>query len=137
LHACDDGVRADGTKDLVAVEDGYRESTDSWAMVLRDLKRRGLRAPVVAVGDGALGFWAAVGAVWPETREQRCWVQRLANVLDALPKRLQPKSKQALHAVMSAPTRADAVTGIEAFAAEYDAKYPKAVASPRRDRRSC
>lgn len=127
------GVRADGTKELIAVEDGYRESTDSWATVLRDLKRRGLRAPVVAVGDSALGFWAAVGAVWPETREQRCWVHRLANVLDKLPKRLQPKAKQALHAIMNAPTRADAEAGIEAFAAEYDAKYPKAVASLRRD----
>ena len=89
------GVRADGTKELVAVEDGYRESTDSWATVLRDLKRRGLRAPVVAVGDSALGFWAAVGAVWAETREQRCWVPRLATVLDKLPTRLQPKAKQA------------------------------------------
>jgi len=127
------GVRADGTKELIAVEDGYRESTDSWATVLRDLKRRGLRAPVVAVGDSALGFWAAVGAVWPETREQRCWVHRLANVLDKLPKRLQPKAKQALHAIMNAPTRAEAESGIEAFAAEYDAKYPKAVASLRRD----
>jgi transposase-like protein len=127
------GVRADGTKDLIAVEDGYRESTDSWATVLRDLKRRGLRAPVVAVGDSALGFWAAVGAVWPETREQRCWVHRLANVLDKLPKRLQPKAKQALHAIMNAPTRAEAEAGIAAFTAEYDAKYPKAVASLRRD----
>jgi transposase-like protein len=127
------GVRPDGTKELIAVEDGYRESTDSWATVLRDLKRRGLRAPVVAVGDSALGFWAAVGSVWPETREQRCWVHRLANVLDKLPKRLQPKAKQALHAIMNAPTRAEAETGIDAFAAEYDAKYPKAVASLRRD----
>jgi putative transposase len=127
------GVRADGTKELIAVEDGYRESTDSWATVLRDLKRRGLRAPVVAVGDSALGFWAAVGAVWPETREQRCWVHRLANVLDKLPKRLQPQAKHTLHAIMNAPTRAEAAAGIEAFAAEYDAKYPKAVASLRRD----
>jgi putative transposase len=127
------GVRADGTKELVAVEDGYRESADSWATVLRDLKRRGLRAPVVAVGDSALGFWAALGAVWSETREQRCWVHRLANVLDKLPKRLQPKAKQALHAIMEAPTRAEAEAGIEAFAADYDAKYPKAVASLRRD----
>jgi len=127
------GVRADGTKELIAVEDGYRESTDSWATVLRDLKRRGLRAPVVAVGDSALGFWAAVGAVWPETRAQRCWVHRLANVLDKLPKRLQSKAKQALHAIMNAPTRADAEAGIEAFAADYDAKYHKAVASLRRD----
>jgi putative transposase len=127
------GVRADGTKELIAVEDGYRESTESWATVLRDLKRRGLRAPAVAVGDSALGFWAAVGAVWPDTREQRCWVHRLVNVLDKLPKRLQPKAKQALHAIMNAPTRADAEAGIEAFVTEYDAKYPKAVASLRRD----
>jgi transposase-like protein len=127
------GVRADGTKELIAVEDGYRESTESWATVLRDLKRRGMRAPVVAIGDSALGFWAAVGAVWPDTREQRCWVHRLANVLDKLPKRLQPKAKQALHAVMNAPTRAEAESGIAAFAAEYGAKYPKAVASLRRD----
>jgi putative transposase len=127
------GVRADGTKELIAVEDGYRESADSWATVLRDLKRRGLRAPVVAVGDSALGFWAAVGAVWPETREQRCWVHRLANVLDKLPTRLQPKAKQALHAIMNAPTRAEAEAGINAFVAEYDAKYPKAIASLRRD----
>jgi transposase-like protein len=127
------GVRPDGTKELVAVEDGYRESTDSWATVLRDLKRRGLRAPVVAIGDSALGFWAAVGAVWAETREQRCWVHRLANVLDKLPKRLQPKAKQALHAIMNAPTRAEAEAGIATFVAEYDAKYPKAVASLRRD----
>jgi transposase-like protein len=127
------GVRPDGTKELLAVEDGYRESTDSWATVLRDLKRRGLRAPLVAVGDSALGFWAAVGAVWAETREQRCWVHRIANVLDKLPKRLQPKAKQALHAIMNAPTRAEAEAGIDAFAAEYDAKYPKAVSSLRRD----
>jgi transposase-like protein len=127
------GVRPDGTKELVAVEDGYRESTDSWATVLRDLKRRGLRAPVVAVGDSALGFWAAVGNVWSATREQRCWVHRLATVLDTLPKRLQPKAKQALHAIMEAPTRAEAEAGIDAFAVDYDAKYPKAVASLRRD----
>jgi putative transposase len=127
------GVQPDGTKELVAVEDGYRESTDSWSTVLRDLKRRGLRAPVVAVGDSALGFWAAVGAVWPETREQRCWVHRLANVLDKLPKRLQPKAKQALHAIRQAPTRTAAEAGIDVFAAEYDAKYPKAVTSLRRD----
>lgn len=127
------GVRPDGTKELLAVEDGYRESTESWATVLRDLKRRGLRAPLVAVGDSALGFWAAVGTVWSETREQRCWVHRIANVLDKLPKRLQPKAKQALHAIMQAPTRAEAEAGIDAFAAEYDAKYPKAVTSLRRD----
>jgi transposase-like protein len=95
----------------VAVEDGYREGTDSCATVLRDLKRRGLRAPVVAVGDSALGCWAA--DVWSETREERCWVHRLANVLDTLPKRLQPNAKQALHANMEAPTRKEAEAGIE------------------------
>ena len=127
------GVRPDGTKELLAVEDGYRESQESWASVLRDLKRRGMRAPVVAVGDGALGFWATVGQVWPETREQRCWVHRLANVLDKLPKRLQPKAKRALHEIMQADTRAQAVEGIERFEQDYRAKYPKAVASLRRD----
>lgn len=128
------GARADGTKEVIAVEDGYRESTESWLTLLRDLKQRGMRAPVVAVGDGALGFWKAVGEVWPETREQRCWVHRLANVLDKLPQRLQPKAKRALHEIMHAPTCADAETAMAAFATEYQAKYPKAVASLERDR---
>jgi putative transposase len=79
------GVRPDGTKEVVALEDGYRESAESWRTVLRDLKRRRLRAPVLAVGDGALRFWAAVRDVWPETAEQRCWGHRIANVLDKLP----------------------------------------------------
>ena len=102
--------------------------------MLRDLKRRGLRAPVVAVGDSALGFWAAVGAVWPDTREQRCWVHRLANVLDKLPKRLQPKAKQLRPGCDHG--RADARRGRgghRRFTAEDQAKYPKAVASLRRD----
>jgi len=127
------GARADGTKEVIAVEDGYRESTESWLSVLRDVKERGMAAPVVAVGDGALGFWKAVGEVWPETREQRCWVHRLANVLDKLPKRLQPKAKHALHEIMNAATRVEAEAGIDAFATEYRAKYPKAVASLERD----
>jgi len=127
------GARADGTKELLAVEDGYRESAESWSSVLRDLKARGLCAPVLAIGDGALGFWKAVREVWPETREQRCWVHRLANVLDKLPKRLQAKAKRALHEIMEAETRELAEEGIERFAREYEAKYPKAVASLRRD----
>ena len=127
------GVRPDGTKEVVALEDGYRESTESWQTVLRDLKRRGLRAPVLAVGDGALGFWAAVREVWPETAEQRCWVHRIANVLDKLPRRLQPRAKQALHEIMYAETRAAAEEEIARFIAEYDAKYPKAVASLTND----
>jgi len=121
------GVRPDGTKELIAVEDGYRESTESWLSLLRDLKGRGMKAPVVAVGDGAMGFWAAVRQVWHETREQRCWVHRLANVLDKLPQRLQAKAKEALHEILFAESRNDAEQAVAAFAAEYGAKYPKAV----------
>jgi len=123
------GARPDGAKEVIAVEDGFRESTESWASLLRDLKRRGMRAPVVAVGDGALGFWAAVRDVWPETREQRCWVHRLANVLDKLPKSLQPKAKEALREMMYAPSRKECGELKDAFVAEYGAKYPKATSS--------
>jgi transposase-like protein len=91
------GVRPDGTKEIVAIEDGYRESTESWLSLLRSLKARGMKAPVVAVGDGALGFWAAMRQVWPTTREQRCWFHKLGNVLDKLPKRLQSQGKRLLH----------------------------------------
>jgi len=127
------GVRPDGTKELVTVETGYRESTESWAGVLRDLRRRGMQAPVLAIGDGALGFWAAVRDVWPETLEQRDWVHRIGNVLDKLPKRLQAKAKEALREIINAPTRADAQAGIERFEEDYGVKYPKAIASLRRD----
>jgi transposase-like protein len=121
------GVRPDGTKEVVAIEDGYRESTESWATLLRDLKARGMRAPVVAVGDGALGFWAALGQVWPETKEQRCWFHKLGNILDKLPKRLQPQAKRLLHEVLYAPTRREAEKAVVRFSEEYKAKYPKAV----------
>lgn len=120
------GARPDGTKELIAVEDGYRESTESWAALLRDLKRRGMRAPVLAVGDGALGFWAAVRDVWPETRQQRDWCHKMANVLDRLPKGLQAKAKRALREVMYAETRAVAEKLIDRFATVYGPKYPKA-----------
>jgi transposase-like protein len=127
------GATAEGKKELLAVEDGYRESSESWSSVLRDLKRRGMKAPLLAIGDGALGFWKAVAAVWPKTREQMCWVHRLANVLDKLPKRLQAKAKRALHEIMNAESREEAEKGIEDFAEAYGAKYPKAVASLRRN----
>ncbi|HEX2165748.1 MAG TPA: IS256 family transposase [Longimicrobiales bacterium] len=127
------GARPDGTKELIAIEDGFRESTESWGGVLRDLKRRGMRAPELAIGDGALGFWAALRDVWPETREQRDWVHRIANVLDKLPKRLQPKAKAALQEIMKAESRASAEKDIGAFREEYGAKYPKAVATLTRD----
>src|ERR687893_420165 len=122
------GVREDGVKELLAVEDGYRESTESWAGVFRDLKRRGLNEPKLVVGDGALGTWAALRDVFPGARRQACWVHKIANVLDALPKRLQPEAKRLLHEIMEAPTRADARTGLERFREQFDAKYPKAVA---------
>jgi transposase-like protein len=127
------GVRPDGTKELIAVEDGYRESTESWSQLLRDLRLRGMRAPVLAIGDGALGFWAAVRDVWPEAEEQRCWVHRIRNVLDKLPKRLQAKAKELLHEILYAETREMAEEGIERFAKTYGAKYPRAVESLRKD----
>jgi putative transposase len=123
------GVRPDGTKEVIAIEDGYRESMESWLTVLRDLKARGMRAPALAIGDGALGFWAAIREVWPETREQRCWVHRIANVLDKLPTRLQPQAKRALHEMMYAENRANCEAAIQRFAQDYEAKYPKAVKS--------
>jgi putative transposase len=115
------GVRPDGTKELVALADGYRESTDSWAELLRSLRDRGLAAPVLATGDGALGFWAALRDVFPATREQRCWVHATANVLDALPKRLQPRAKTALQAIYSAESRARALEAVQSFATEFTA----------------
>jgi putative transposase len=123
------GARANGEKELLAVEDGYRESAESWKTLLRDLKRRGMTAPVVAVGDGALGFWAAAREVWPETREQACWCHKLGNVLDKLPQRLQPRAKRTLHEMMYAERRADCEAARACFEAEYQAKYPKAVES--------
>ena len=122
------GVRADGTKELVAVADGERESTESWAELLRDLRRRGMRAPVVAVGDGALGLWAALRDVFPATRQQRDWVHKLANVLNALPKAVQAGARKALAEIRDAPDREHAERAIEAFAADYGVKWPKAVA---------
>jgi putative transposase len=127
------GVREDGTKELLAVEDGYRESTESWAAVMRDLKQRGLNEPKLVIGDGALGTWAALRDVFPGARRQACWVHKIARVLDALPKRLQPTAKKQLHEMMEAPTRADARAGLERFREQFDAKYPKAVAKLDRD----
>ena len=122
------GVREDGTKELLAVEDGYRESTESWAGVLRDLKRRGLNCPKLVVGDGALGTWAALRDVFPEAGEQRCWVHKTANVLDCLPKRVQPRAKMMLHEIVEAPNRKEARLALETFREEFGAKYPKALA---------
>lgn len=121
------GVRLDGTKELVAIGDGLRESKASWLELLRDLKARGLEiGPRLAVGDGALGFWGALDEIYPETRRQRCWVHKTANVLNALPKSLQAKAKAQLHEIWMAPTRAEAVAAFDRFVQTYQAKYPKA-----------
>ena len=128
------GVRPDGTKELIAVEDGYRESKASWSELLRDLKRRGMQAPVLAIGDGALGFWAAVRDVWPETREQRDWCHKMANVLDKLPKRLQAKAKRMLREAMYAETKALAEEALDAFVAAFSPKHEKAVECLQKDR---
>jgi putative transposase len=122
------GVRADGTKELVAVADGERESTQSWAELLRDLRRRGMRAPILAVGDGALGLWAALRDVFPATRHQRDWVHKTANVLGCLPKAVQAGARKALAEIRDAPDRDHARRAIEAFARDYGVKWPKAVA---------
>ena len=127
------GVRTDGTKELVAIADGYRESTESWAELLRDCKRRGMRAPVLATGDGALGFWAAVRDVFPETRHQADWVHKAANVGDALPASVQAQAKRALREIWDAEDKGHAGRALDAFARDF-AKWPKAVAKLTRDR---
>ena len=122
------GVRADGRKELVALADGYRESTESWADLLRSCRRRGMAAPNLAVGDGALGFWAALREVFPDTREQRCWFHKQGNVLAALPKSAHPNAIKAMQEICNAEDIDHARTAITAFAKTYGAKYPKAVA---------
>jgi transposase-like protein len=122
------GVRSDGRKELVALADGYRESAESWADLLRSCRRRGMTAPVLAVGDGALGFWKAVREVFPETREQRCWFHVQANVLAALPKSAHTGALAALREIYNAEDIDKAQVAIKAFEVDYGAKYPKAVA---------
>jgi len=129
------GATADGKKELIAVTDGYRESEQSWTEMLLSLKQRGLKIqPKLAVADGALGFWAACRKLWPNTREQRCWVHKTANVLDKLPKRLQTEAKDRLHQIWMAPTRDTAHEAFDHFIELYEAKYPKAVECLAKDR---
>jgi transposase-like protein len=122
------GVRADGRKELIALADGYRESAESWADLLRDCARRGMRAPVLAIGDGALGFWSALREVFPQAREGRCWFHKIANVLAALPKSAHPGAKKALAEIWAAEDKQHALAAVTAFKAAYGAKFPKAVA---------
>ena len=129
------GATADGNKELIAVADGYRESEQSWKEVLLDVKQRGLTIdPKLAIGDGALGFWKALPQVFPTTGEQRCWVHKTANVLDKLPKRLQPRAKESIHQIWMAETKQAANEAFDAFIKTYEAKYPKATECLAKDR---
>ena len=129
------GATAEGKKELIGLADGYRESEQSWMELLLDLKSRGLTIdPKLAVADGALGFWAAARKLWPQTREQRCWVHKTANVLNRLPKSIQGKAKSMLHEIWMAETKAEAERAFNQFVATFEAKYPKAVECLVKDR---
>jgi len=128
------GVNARGEKHFLAIEDGIRESTQSWREVLLQLKARGLTAPKVAVGDGAMGFWAALEEIYPSTRQQRCWVHKTQNIMNALPKSVQPKAQQAVQDIWRAETKATAEQAFDLFLKTYEAKYPKATACLEKDR---
>jgi transposase-like protein len=129
------GANESGRKELLTVSDGYAESKASWREILLDLKRRGLEmGPTLAVGDGALGFWAALREVYPGCREQRCWVHKTANVLDKMPKSVQGKAKGMLHEMWQAPTKEKALAAYEHFMSSWEPKYPKAVECLRQDK---
>lgn len=128
------GARLDGSKEVVALADGYRESTESWAELLRDLKKRGMRAPELAVGDGALGFWGAIRDAFPQTRHGRDWVHKTANVLDSMPKSVHGRAKAAIKEITEAEDKAHAETAIKEFADEFSKKWPKAVAKIEDDK---
>ena len=128
------GCDVHGRKHFLAIEAGFRESAESWKAVLLSLRDRGVDAPKLAVGDGALGLWSALAEVYPETRAQRCWVHKTVNVLDKLPKSLQGTAKSMLHEIWQADTRKSADKALDRFVATYQAKYPKAVDCLVRDR---
>lgn len=128
------GVNERGEKRFLTIEDGVRESTQSWREVLLKLKSRGMNVPQLAIGDGAMGFWAALEEVYPESRQQRCWMHKTMNVLNCLPKSLQAKAKQALHEIWQANTREDAEKAFELFLKTYEPKYPKAALRLQKDR---
>jgi len=129
------GATPEGRKELVALADGFRESEQSWKEVLLGLKRRGMKIdPQLAIGDGALGFWKALPQVFGATREQRCWVHKTANVLNKLPKHLQPKAKSDLHQIWMAETRERAYVAFDVFVQSYEAKYPKAAQCLAKDK---
>ena len=128
------GVNTRGEKHFLAIEDGVRESTQSWREVLLKLKDRGMNVPKLAIGDGAMGFWAAMDEVYPATRHQRCWMHKTMNILNCLPKVSQPKAKQALHDIWQAETKEDAEKAFVLFVKTYEDKYPKATVCLQKDR---
>ena len=129
------GADKHGNKELVAVSDGYRESKISWKEILLDLKQRGLSsAPRLATGDGSLGFWAALAEVFPETRRQRCWVHKTANILDKMSKSIQPKAKSMIHEMYMAATKQDALKAYDHFIQAFESKYPKAIECLKKDK---
>ena len=128
------GATAEGDKEILAIADGYRESKESWRAVLLDLKDRGLKAPKLAIADGAMGFWAAMAEVYSSTRGQRCWVHKTVNVLNYLPKSLHGQAKDKLHQISMAESREQAVKAFDLFVETYQAKYPKAVETLVKDR---
>ena len=128
------GVNEQGHKHFLAIEDGLRESTQSWREVLLRLKDRGMNAPQLAIGDGALGFWNALDEIYGDTRHQRCWVHKTANILNKLPKSSQPKAKQALHDIWQAETKENAEKAFDLFIQSYEAKYPKSTLCLQKDR---
>jgi len=129
------GVTEQGRKEFIAIEDGYRESEQSWSELLLRIKAQGLRyAPELAIGDGAMGFWSALRKVYPKTVHQRCWVHKTANVLNKLPKSVQPKAKQALHEIWMAPTKREAYRAFDIAISTYSSKYPKAMECLEKDK---
>jgi transposase-like protein len=128
------GVNERGRKELLAIEDGQRESTQSWREVLLDLKSRGMKTPKLAVGDGAMGFWAAIDEVFPEVKHQRCWMHKTGNILNKVPKSVQPKMKEALHDIWRAETKENAEAAFDLFIDKFEAKYPKATLNLQKDR---
>jgi len=128
------GVNERGEKHFLAIEDGVRESTQSWREVLLTVKSRGMGTPKLAIGDGAMGFWSALDECYPETKHQRCWVHKTANILNKLPKSLQGKAKQALHDIWQADTKVNALHAFDLFMDSYESKYPKATQCLLKDR---
>ncbi|MCP5087034.1 MAG: IS256 family transposase, partial [Rhodobacteraceae bacterium] len=127
------GVNERGEKHFLAIEDGVRESTQSWREVLLNLKSRGMNGAELAIGDGAMGFWAALEEIYPQTRQQRCWMHKTGNILNCFPKSVQPKAKQGLHEIWQAPTKKAAEQAYDLFIETYEAKYPKATLCLQKD----